>query len=79
MGLINFTMAKMSKFIQNIMKPEMNQDAFWCNERTLKTRIKIMIIPYDHYAHNVYKYHNVQHNSLLAKKIQMHDFLCYLT
>jgi len=33
-----------------------------------------MIIPYDHYAHNVYKYHNVQHNSLLAKKIQMHDF-----
>ncbi len=38
-----------------------------------------MIIPYDHYVHNVCKHHNVQDNSLLAKKIQMLDFLCYLT
>jgi hypothetical protein len=36
-------------------------------KKTLKTNIKVMIIPYGHYAHNVCKHHNVQHNSLLAK------------
>ncbi len=30
-GLTSFTMAKMSKFIQNLMKLRMKQDTFWCN------------------------------------------------
>jgi len=33
-GLTNFTMVKMSKFIQNLMKPTMNLDTFWCSVST---------------------------------------------
>jgi hypothetical protein len=30
-GLNSFTMVKMSKFTQNLMKPMINYDAFWYN------------------------------------------------
>ncbi len=50
--LISFTMVKMSKFIQNVMKSKVNYDTFWCNGSSSSWNfISNLVVKFDSTSH----------------------------